>query len=48
MPPNGMFDVFAPSKKPIEIMRQRVSEKANSSDKIGDPAAGFLIWLEPE
>jgi hypothetical protein len=31
----------------VEIIRHRVSEKANSSAKIEDPAAGFMIWLEP-
>jgi hypothetical protein len=31
----------------VEIIRHRVSEKANSSTDIEDPAAGFLIWLEP-
>jgi hypothetical protein len=30
----------------IELARYRVSQ-ASSSDKIEDPAAGFLIWLEP-
>ena len=31
----------------VEIIRHRVSEKANSSANIEDPAAGFMIWLEP-
>lgn len=31
----------------VEIARQRVTQ-ASSSDKMEDPAAGFLIWLEPK
>lgn len=31
----------------VEIIRHRVSEKANSSTGIEDPSAGFMIWLEP-
>ena len=31
----------------VEIIRHRVSETAKSSTTIEDPAAGFLIWLEP-
>jgi hypothetical protein len=31
----------------ILITRYRVSQKATSTDKIEDPAAGFMIWLEP-
>jgi hypothetical protein len=35
------------SGKPIVLARQRVSEKATDSRQIEDPAAGFMIWLEP-
>ncbi len=31
----------------VEIIRHRVSTKAKSSTAIEDPAAGFMIWLEP-
>ena len=31
----------------VEIIRHRVSQ-AKSSEDIDDPAAGFLIWLEPQ
>jgi hypothetical protein len=30
----------------VEIIRRRIS-RAKSSDDIEDPAAGFMIWLEP-
>jgi len=33
--------------QPVEIIRHRVSEKTDSSANIEDPAAGFVIWLEP-
>jgi hypothetical protein len=36
---------FAPDER-VELARHRVSQ-ATSLDKIEDPAAGFLIWLEP-
>jgi hypothetical protein len=36
---------FAPDER-VELARHRVSQES-SSDKIEDPAAGFLIWLEP-
>ena len=35
------------SDQQVEIIRHRVSRTANSSSTIEDPAAGFLIWLEP-
>jgi hypothetical protein len=38
--------VFEPGSD-ILITRHRVSEKATSSDKIEDPSAGFMLWLEP-
>jgi hypothetical protein len=38
-------EVFAPDRR-VELIRYRASQ-ATSSDKIEDPAAGFLIWLEP-
>jgi hypothetical protein len=38
--------VFEPGTD-ILITRQRVSQKATSSDQIEDPSAGFMIWLEP-
>jgi hypothetical protein len=37
---------FEPGKT-IVLARYRVSQKATSSDKIEDPSAGFMIWLEP-
>jgi hypothetical protein len=30
----------------IELIRHRVSQ-ARSSEQFEDPAAGFMIWLEP-
>lgn len=33
--------------KPIVLARKRVSQMATDSSKIEDPAAGFMIWLEP-
>jgi hypothetical protein len=36
---------FAPDER-VELARHRVSQ-VRSSDKIEDPAPGFLIWLEP-
>jgi hypothetical protein len=38
-------EVFPPDES-VVLIRHRVSQ-ARSSDKIEDPAAGFLIWLEP-
>lgn len=37
---------FEPDQR-VELMRYRVSQ-AESSRQIEDPAAGFMIWLEPE
>jgi hypothetical protein len=37
---------FEPDKV-IVLARQRISQTAKSSDKIEDPSAGFMIWLEP-
>ena len=31
----------------VELIRYRVSEQADRSADIEDPAAGFMIWLEP-
>jgi hypothetical protein len=39
-------DVFEPGSN-VLIARHRVSQTATSSDKIEDPSAGFMIWLEP-
>jgi hypothetical protein len=36
---------FEPDQR-VEIIRHRVSQNPDSS-KIEDPAAGFMIWLEP-
>ena len=36
---------FAPNQR-VEIIRHRVSQNRDST-KIEDPAAGFMIWLEP-
>lgn len=38
--------VFEPAAD-ILITRYCVSQQATSSDKIEDPLAGFMIWLEP-
>lgn len=38
--------VFEPATD-ILITRERVSQKAISSDQLEDPSAGFMIWLEP-
>ncbi len=35
-----------PPDQTVEICRHRVSQ-ADSSDQIEDPAAGFVIWLQP-
>ena len=37
---------FEPDQR-VELTRHRVSQ-ADSSDDIEDPAAGFMIWLEPQ
>lgn len=39
-------EVSEPNKT-VLLARERVSKKAKSSDKIEDPSAGFMIWLEP-
>jgi hypothetical protein len=36
---------FEPDQR-FELIRYRISQ-ASSSDKIEDPSAGFMIWLEP-
>jgi hypothetical protein len=45
----GVYDTtkaFEPDKLTV-LARWRVSQTAKSSDKIEDPSAGFMIWLEP-
>jgi hypothetical protein len=38
--------VFVPGQT-VELIRLRVSKDAASAQDIEDPAAGFMIWLEP-
>jgi hypothetical protein len=42
----GASTQFFPPDERVLLIRHRVSQ-ATSSDKIEDPSAGFLIWLEP-
>jgi hypothetical protein len=39
-------EVFEPGIN-VLVARYRVSQTAASSDRIEDPSAGFMIWLEP-
>ena len=38
--------LFVPGRN-VELIRLRVSQDAKKMDDIEDPAAGFMIWLEP-
>jgi hypothetical protein len=40
-----MTEVFEPDQR-VELIRWRMSQAANSTS-IEDPAAGYMIWLEP-
>ena len=40
-----MTEVFEPEER-VELIRWRMSQAANSAS-IEDPAAGYMIWLEP-
>ena len=40
-----MTEVFEPDKR-VELIRRRMSQAANSAS-IEDPAAGYMIWLDP-
>jgi hypothetical protein len=42
----GTSTVDFPPDERVELIRHRVSQ-ATSTDKIEDPSAGFMIWLEP-